>query len=90
VGLERVSLSLVSIIGELLERKNSGSGLKIQDHGLRNPSRLLRNTALSVKAGTNFADKRRSVGLVRSRTQAMEFVLFCFVLFANNLHSHGM
>jgi hypothetical protein len=28
------------------------------------------------KVGTNFADKRRSLGIVRLRTQAKEFVLF--------------
>jgi hypothetical protein len=34
VGLERGPLSLVSTIEELLERKNSGSGLEIRDYGL--------------------------------------------------------
>jgi hypothetical protein len=33
---------------------------------------------LSVKVGTNFADKRRSVGIVHSRTQATEFIFFSF------------
>jgi hypothetical protein len=33
---------------------------------------------LSAKVGTNFADKRRSLGIVRSRTQAMEFSFFYF------------
>jgi hypothetical protein len=39
------------------------------------PPRQLRNTPLSAKVGTYFADKRRSVGIVRSLTQATEFVL---------------
>jgi hypothetical protein len=39
VGLERGPLSLVSTIEELLERKNSGSGLEIREHGRRDPSR---------------------------------------------------
>jgi hypothetical protein len=44
-------------------------------------SRWPRDTPLSAKFGNNFADKRRSLGqLVRSRTQAKEFVFVCFVL----------
>jgi hypothetical protein len=58
VGLERGPLSLVSTIEELLGRKNSGSGLESREYGRRDP--------LSAKVGTN------SVGIVRSRTQAME------------------
>jgi hypothetical protein len=38
VGLERGPLSLVNIIEELLERKSSGSGLKIREYGRRDPS----------------------------------------------------
>jgi hypothetical protein len=34
--------------------------------------------ALSSTIGTNFAEKRRSLGIVLSRIQATEFVLFCF------------
>jgi hypothetical protein len=37
VGLERGPLSLGSTIEELLERKNSGSGLENCDYGLRDP-----------------------------------------------------
>jgi hypothetical protein len=36
---ERGSLSLVSTIEELLERKNSGSGLESGEYGRRDPSR---------------------------------------------------
>jgi hypothetical protein len=39
VGLERGPLSLVITIKELLERKNSGSGLEIRDYGRWDPSR---------------------------------------------------
>jgi hypothetical protein len=39
VGLERGSLSLVSTTEELFERKSSGSGLKIREHGRRDLSR---------------------------------------------------
>jgi hypothetical protein len=38
VGLERISLSVVSTIEELLERKSSGSGLEIREYGRRDPS----------------------------------------------------
>jgi hypothetical protein len=43
VGLERGSLSLVSTIEELLERKSSGSGLEIREYGRRDPSRSPRD-----------------------------------------------
>jgi hypothetical protein len=66
VGLERVPLSLVSTTEELLGRKSSGSGLESRDYGRRDSSRLLRDTPLSAKVGTNFAGKWR--------TQATEFV----------------
>jgi hypothetical protein len=39
VSLERGSLSLVSTIEELLERKSSGSGLENRDYGRRDPPR---------------------------------------------------
>jgi hypothetical protein len=40
VGLERGPLSLVSIFEELLERKNSGSGLENPDYGRRGSAAL--------------------------------------------------
>jgi hypothetical protein len=68
VGLERGPLSLVSTVVELLERKSISSGLEIREYGRKDP--LLRpREALS--------DKRRSVGIVRLRTKAME--LICLV-----------
>jgi hypothetical protein len=51
VGLERGPVNLVGTIEELLERKSSGSGLENRDD-CRNPQ----------KVGTNFADRRRSLG----------------------------
>jgi hypothetical protein len=33
-----------------------------------------RGSGLSTKVGTNFADKRRSVGIVRLRAKATDFV----------------
>jgi hypothetical protein len=59
VGLERTSLSLVSTIEELLERKSSGSGQKKTEiTAVGDP----RDTPLSAKLSTNFSDKRRSLG----------------------------
>jgi hypothetical protein len=62
VGLKRGPLSLVSTVEGLLERKSSGSGLENRDYGSRDSSRRPRGTPLSAKVGTNFADKRRSLG----------------------------
>jgi hypothetical protein len=42
--LERGPLSLASTIEELLERKNSGSGLESREYGRRDPSRWQRGT----------------------------------------------
>jgi hypothetical protein len=39
VGLERVPLTLVSTIEELLERESSGFGLESREYGRRDPSR---------------------------------------------------
>jgi hypothetical protein len=51
------SLSLVSTIEELLERKNNGSGLENRDYGMGDPPRLIHVTLFSAKLGTYFADK---------------------------------
>jgi hypothetical protein len=61
VGLERGPLSLVSKIEELLGRKSSGCGLENLEYGRRDPSHWPRDTPLSAKVGTNFADKLRSL-----------------------------
>jgi hypothetical protein len=73
VGLEPGPLSLVSTIEELLERKSSGFGLENRD-----PSRWPRGTLYSyILALTSPTSGGRSIGIVRSRTQATEFLLFC-------------
>jgi hypothetical protein len=61
VGLERGPHGLVSTIEELLRRNSSGFDLaEITAAG--DPPRWLPDTPLSAKIGTNFADKRRSLG----------------------------
>jgi hypothetical protein len=61
MGLDRGSHSLVNATEELLERKNSGSDVENRDHGRRG-SVALTTRHTSTKFGTNFADKRRSLG----------------------------
>jgi hypothetical protein len=73
VGLELGPLSLVSTIEELLGRECSGFGLENREYGRRNspPDHV----ALSIRkklALTSPTSDGRSVGIVRSRTQATE------------------
>jgi hypothetical protein len=82
VGLERGPLSLMSTNEELLERKSSGSGQESRDYGRRDPSRLPRDTLYLQKlALTSLTSGGRSVGVVRSRTEATEFsfIYVCFL-----------
>jgi hypothetical protein len=74
VGLERGPLSLVSTTEELLDRKvaapvykteNTAVGIRHADHVAPSISKKL--------AITSTTSGGRSVGIVRSRTQAMEF-----------------
>jgi hypothetical protein len=77
VGLERGRgpPSFVSTIEELLGRKSSGSGLEMREYGRRDPSRWTRDTPSNPQklALTSPTSGGRSVGIVRSRTQATEF-----------------
>jgi hypothetical protein len=76
VGLKRGPLSLVSTTEELLGKKISGFGLESRLYGRRNPSRWPRGTLYPQKlALTSPTSGGRSVGTVRSWTQAMEFSL---------------
>jgi hypothetical protein len=75
VGLEQSPLSLVSKTKEVFGRKSSVSGLEIREYGLRDPSRWPRGTLFTQKLLlTSPTSGCRSVGIVRSRTQATEFV----------------
>jgi hypothetical protein len=84
VGLERSPLSLVSTIEELLGRNSSGLRLEIREYGRGDPFRWLRGTLYTQNlALTSPTSGGRSVGIVRSRTKATEFVCFVFVCSQN-------
>jgi hypothetical protein len=77
VGLKRGSLSLVSTTEELLKRQSNGSGLGSREYGRRDPSRWPRYTLYPQKlALSSLTSGGRSVGIVRSRIQATQFVCF--------------
>jgi hypothetical protein len=78
VGLERGPLSLASTIEELLERKSNSSGIENWDYVRRDLSHWRRDTPLSEKSW-HYLHRQgggRSVGIVRSRTQATELLLY--------------
>jgi hypothetical protein len=64
--LERGPLSLVITIEELLEWKSGGSGLENRDYRPWEFVALITQHSLPAKVGTNFPDKRRSLGLYSS------------------------
>jgi hypothetical protein len=81
MSLERGLLSLLSTIEELLERNSRSSGLESREYGRRNPSRCPRSTLYPQKLALTLpANGGRSVGIVRSRTQATGFVFVSVVV----------
>jgi hypothetical protein len=82
VGLKRCPLSLVSNTKKLLERKSSGSGIDIREYGHRDPSRWPRDTPYPQNfALTSLTSGGRSVGIVRTWTQARSLFLVLLVPF---------
>jgi hypothetical protein len=76
MGLEQGPLSLVSTTEELLEIKSSGSGLENRDYICRDSSRWQRGTIYPQQLTlTSSTSGGRPVGIVRLRTQAMDFSL---------------
>jgi hypothetical protein len=76
-SLERGPLSLVSTIEELLRRKSSGCGLESLEYGPRDPSRWSRGNLYTQKSAlTSPTGGGHSVGIVRSRTQATELLMW--------------
>jgi hypothetical protein len=79
-GLEWCPLSLVSTTEGLLGRKSSGSGIESQEYGHRDPSLCPRGTlSLQMLALTSQTSDGHSVGIVRSRVQATEFLAVIIV-----------
>jgi hypothetical protein len=79
VGLERGSLSFVSTIEELIERKRDGFSLENPGYGRRDPPRWLRDTLYPQQLVlTSLTSAGRSIGIVCSRTEATVFVSFFF------------
>jgi hypothetical protein len=74
VGLERGPLSPVNTIEELLEMKISVTGLEKRNYGRKDSSRWQRGTLYPQQL--TLTSGNRSVDIVRSRTQAIEFSFF--------------
>jgi hypothetical protein len=82
MGLERGPLSLVSTTEELLKRKSRGSCLENREYGRRDPPHWPCGTLYPQKLElTSPTSGDRLVGIVRSRTEIMEFIFVLFFSF---------
>jgi hypothetical protein len=80
VGLERGPLSLVSTIEELLGRNSSGSSLENREYGLW-------GSVAQKLALTSTTIGGRSVGIIRLRTKATEFVIYWLSRYSEGLRA---
>jgi hypothetical protein len=72
----------VNTTEELLGRKSSGSGVENREYGCRDPLSWPRGTLYpQMLAVTSPTSGGRSVGIVRSRTEATEFLVYFIHLY---------
>jgi hypothetical protein len=91
VDLERVPLSLVSTIEELLGRNSSCFGLEIREYGCEDPLRWPLGTLCLQKLSlTSPTSDGRSVIIVRSRTKAAVFFIVVFVFYFSTLKMEAL